>query len=107
MKVRTFETRSGQKPVDDFVKAQDQSTISKIAFRIDILEKFGPRLSMPYSRKITDQLYELRIRGKVEIRILYGFKNNEAVLLHAFKKKQDKIPQREIETAQSRLLTLD
>ncbi len=103
MNVKTFETKSGQQPVDDFIKAQDQSTISKIAFRIDLLERFGSRLGMPYAKKITGHLYELRIKGKVEVRIIYGFKNNEAILLHIFKKKQDKIPQKEIEIAEKRL----
>ena len=62
---------------------------------------------MPYAKKITDQLYELRIRGKVEIRIIYGFKNNEAVLLHIFKKKQNKIPRKEINTAEERFSLID
>lgn len=107
MTVRTFETRSGQKPIDDFIKAQDQSTISKIAFRIDLLERFGPRLGMPYSKKIADNLYELRIRGKVEIRILYVFKGDEAILLNIFKKKQDKISPKEIDLATQRLRSIE
>lgn len=107
MNVKTFETKSRQKPVDDFIKAQEQSTVTKIAFRIDLLEKFGPNLGMPYSKKITSDLYELRVRGKVEIRILYCFKNGEATLLHIFKKKQDKIPQKEIKLAESRISLVD
>lgn len=107
MIVKTFETKSGQKPVDDFIKVQDLSTRKKIAFRINLLERFGMHLGMPYSRKITGNLYELRMRGEVEVRIIYSFKNNYAILLHAFKKKQDKLPQREIETARSRLSVLD
>lgn len=107
MIVKTFETKSAQKRVDDFIKVQDLSTRKKIAFRINLLERFGMHLGMPYSRKITGNLYELRMRGKVEVRIIYSFKNNYAVLLHVFKKKQDKLPQREIETARSRLSALD
>lgn len=107
MNVKTFETKSGQKPVDDFIKAQDQSTIAKIGNKIDLLERFGHLLPMPYSKKVTDELYELRIRGRAEVRILYSFVSNEVILLHAFVKKQDKIPRKEIETAQSRLSALD
>lgn len=107
MKVKTFETKSGQKPIDEFIKLQDQPTISKIAFRIDLLEQFGARLGMPYAKKITDKLYELRIRGKVDIRVLYAFRNNQALLLHIFKKKQDKIPLKEIKTAEERLKLVD
>ena len=106
MKVKTFETKSGQKPIDDFIKQQDDSTVAKISFRIDLLEKFGSSLGMPYSKKITNNLYELRIRGKVEVRILYTVKNSEAILLNIFKKKTDKIPLREIKVAQERLRLL-
>jgi len=107
MKVKTFETKSGQKPIDDFIKEQDQPTINKIAFRIDLLERFGARLGMPYAKKITDQLYELRVRGKVEIRIIYACKSNEAILLHIFKKKRDKVPPKEIEVANKRFMLVD
>ena len=106
MKVKTFESKSGQKPIDDYIKRQDQSTISKIVFRIDLLGRFGPRLGMPYAKKITSELYELRIRGKVETRIIYGFKDDEAILLHIFKKKQDKIPQKEVELATRRFTNI-
>ena len=107
MIIKTFETKTGKKPVDNFIKSMDQSTISKISFRIDLLEKFGGKLPMPYSKKITDVLYELRIRGKVEIRVIYAFRNNQAILLHIFKKKQDKIPGKEIEVANKRLMLVD
>lgn len=107
MKVKTFETRSGGKPIDDFIKGQDTLTRKKIAFLINLLERFGKHLSMPYSKKITDKFYELRVRGKVEIRMIYAFEGNEAILLNIFKKKQDKIPRREIETAKTRLIALD
>ncbi len=107
MKVQTFETKSGQKPIDDFIKEQDLRTRKKIAFLINLLERFGMHLGMPYSRKITDKFYELRVRGKVEIRIIYTFKHRNAILLNIFKKKQDKISRREIETANARLTVLD
>lgn len=107
MKIKIFETSSGQRPVDDFINQQDLSTRKKIAFRINLLERFGLHLGMPYSKKIANDLYELRVRGTVEVRIIYGFKNDFVVLLHAFKKKQDKIPAREIETAASRYLLIE
>lgn len=107
MNVKTFESNTGKKPVDDFFKSQDQSTIAKISHKIDMLEQFGKHLGMPYSKKITNNLYELRIRGKVEIRILYGFKGDGVILLHAFNKKKDKIATKDIKTASVRLGTID
>ena len=107
MRIKTYESKSGQKPIDDFIKEQDIPTRKKIAFLINLLERFGMHLGMPYSRKITDKFCELRVRGKVEIRIIYTFRGNDAILLNIFKKKQDKIPRREIETAKARLPVLD
>ena len=52
MKVKTFETKSGQKPIDEFIKMQDQPTISKITFRIDLLEQFGARLVCPMPKRL-------------------------------------------------------
>jgi len=107
MRIKIFEARSGQRPVDDFIYQQDLSTRKKIAFRLNLLERFGLQLGMPYSKKITNNLYELRIRSTVEVRIIYGAKNDFIVLLHGFKKKQNKIPAKELETAIGRLKQLE
>lgn len=61
---------------------------------------------MPHSKKLTTDLYELRIRGKQETRIIYGFIKNNIYLLHAFKKQKQQTPRKEIETALKRLCSL-
>lgn len=98
-----FESERGEKPVEEFVKAQQLQTQSKITHLTDLLEEYGPMLGMPHVKKITHQLYELRIRGKEEIRIFFAFKDTNIYLLHGFKKKTQKIPQKEIEIASKRL----
>lgn len=98
-----FETNRGEKPVNEFVKSLDEKTQSKTAQAIDLLERFGNLLRMPYSKKITGELYELRIRSKQEVRIIYCFKNRNIHLLHAFKKQTQKTPRKEIELALKRL----
>lgn len=102
-KIIAFETLRGEKPVEKFIKSLDASTIAKAAHEINLLEQHGPYLSMPHSKKLEAGLYELRIRGKPEVRILYTFIKNEIYLLHAFKKKTQKTPQKEIKTASKRL----
>ncbi|MBT3864973.1 type II toxin-antitoxin system RelE/ParE family toxin [Candidatus Peregrinibacteria bacterium] len=62
---------------------------------------------MPHSKKIDDKLFELRIRGKKEVRIIYCFYRNTIILLHAFVKKTQKIPKRSILVAKNRLNSLD
>lgn len=94
------------KKVKDSIESLEDETVSKAFERIDLLEKFGHELKMPYSKKISKDLFELRIRGKQELRILYTF-NKGAVLLHAFVKKSFKIPRKEIQIAIKKLKSLD
>jgi len=49
----------------------------------------------------------LRIRGQQEIRLIYVFGSNRAIILHGFIKKSQKIPQKELIVAQQKLLLLD
>lgn len=73
---------------------------------ITLLENFGPFVKMPYSKKIAPRLYELRIKGAESIRTLYTQIGQVYYLIHAFKKKTDKIPKREIKTALDRVKEL-
>ena len=74
---------------------------------INLLEEFGERLRMPHSKYIRSNLFELRVRGKQEIRIFYCFGKNGAYLLHGFIKKSQNTPNREIVQALRSQLTLD
>lgn len=93
--------------VETFITKLEKSTIAKVLRTIDLLEHFGNHLGMPHSKNIDRSLFELRIRGQQEIRLIYAFYNNKAVILHGFIKKSQKIPQKEIIVAQSKFLTLD
>lgn len=90
-----------------FVTKLEKTTIAKVLRTIDLLERFGHQLGMPHSKNIDSSLFELRMRGQQEIRLIYTFHNNQAVILHGFVKKSQKIPQKEIAVAQRKLLTLD
>jgi phage-related protein len=72
----------------------------------DLLANLGHTLPMPYSKKLTKELSELRIKGKNEIRIIYTQINGIYILLHAFAKKTQKTPFKEIQIAENRRLTL-
>ena len=101
-----FESSRSEKFVEEFIKTLDEPTAAKTIHVIDLLEKYGPQLGMPHARKLTADLYELRIRGRHEIRILYSFVKKDIYLLHAFVKKKQKTPRKEIDTALKRLQTL-
>jgi phage-related protein len=74
------------------------------AFRlIDRLRRFGNHLEMPDSRALGSGLFELRGTGRSIIRIFYTYHNNDAVLLHIYLKKSQKIPTQELRLARKRM----
>ena len=95
------------KKVEDYILNLKMPDSAKISRTIELLEQFGSNLGMPHSKKINNKLFELRARGKREIRIIYTFHENEIVLVHIFTKKTRKIPKKEISTAEKRLNSLD
>lgn len=102
MKILFFDNK-----LEKFIWSLEKSTIAKVLRTIDLLEKFGNKLEMPHSKKIDGDLFELRVRGKQEVRIFYIFNEGGAVLLHACIKKTGKIPARELSTVRAKLRTLD
>jgi len=101
-----FESKRGERFVKEFIDEQNPIVKGKYIGMIDLLLEYGPFLSSKYTKKIKNGLYELRITGKEQIRVFYTVRQKNIFLLHAFKKKTQKIPKKEIETALSRLDTI-
>lgn len=101
MIVKTFDIK-----VEDFITSLDKPTYAKVSRTIVLLRTFGNELRIPYSKSLGSNLFELRARGQQEIRIFYTFYADKAILLHAFIKKTQNTPLREIETAKTKLKTL-
>ena len=93
--------------LERFIESLEKPTIAKVLRIIDLLEKFGQKLGLPHTKKISTHLFELRISGKQEIRIFYSFHKSQILLLHGFIKKSQKIPQKEIKIALQKLKLLD
>ena len=87
--------------VETFLEALSEKEIAKTIRTVELLEEFGNDLGMPHSKHLSDGLLELRIRGKREIRIFYCFDKNRAILLHAFVKKTQKTPEKELSKARN------
>jgi phage-related protein len=102
-KVNFLSTLRGDYPVKDFIEEQDPVIRSKIALSILLLKNQGPFLKPPYIKKLQDKLYELRIPGTIQIRIFYTIYHSEYYLLHAFIKKAQKTPNRELKIAVDRM----
>lgn len=75
---------------------------------VGLIEKFGPRIGIPYTRPLGSGLFEIRARGKEGIaRVMFCMlPGKELVLLNAFIKKSQKTPSREIALARKRMREL-
>jgi hypothetical protein len=58
-------------PVEEFLKALDSPGRDRAAAKIDLLSEMGTRLGPPHVKHIQGKLWELRVAGKRQIRILY------------------------------------
>ena len=99
--VKFYPAPRGNYPVKDFIQQMDKKSRAKIWRCIALLEEHGPNLLRPYADYVKDKIRELRIKlyaGNVRILYFFFLKNN-IILLHAFKKKTQKLPEREIEQA--------
>ena len=106
-KYKNMEVRFFDENLERFVHTLQKPTISKVLRAIDLIQQFGPHLRMPHSKHIGEGLFELRIRGVEEVRLIYTFHKNAAMLLHGFLKKSKRISRKEIELAMQKLCTLD
>jgi phage-related protein len=104
-KIQFYKFKTGRCPVQEYFDSLTNKQFEKISFVLDIIEKtdITPR---KYFKKLkgADDLWEVRARhGNNIFRILGFFDGPEFVILnHGFTKKTQKIPQKEISTAQKR-----
>jgi len=90
----------------NFLKSLDDDLATKVFGLLEILDELGLRLGPPKLKKITKEIYEVRIVAKISVRILCSFSNEDIYILHAFVKKSQKIPRKELEKAIHRLMYL-
>ncbi len=92
--------------VDAFIETCEKRVRAKISRRFLMLEKFGPMIRMPYSRYILPGVFELRTTGKDNVRLVYAFINDKAVVFYAFIKKTEEISAHEIGLIKQKLKNL-
>ncbi len=104
-KVVLYRSPSGDYPVQQFIDSLEIKAQSKVRNTVKLLQEFGIRLGLPHVKKLTGtDLWELRILGSDSLRLVYvAVTGRTFVLLHGFKKKKDKTPQKEIKIAEDRL----
>lgn len=101
IKVVFYDTESGAQPAMDYLNALPLKMRAKMLWTIKLFENNGTDLREPYSKKLRDEIFELRAKKGSDIsRVLYFFVHDgKAVLTHGFTKKSQRTPAGEIERA--------
>ena len=101
MNIEFYEDQKGARPVEEFMdNLTNRTEINQIAVHMRELKAQSYRLQRPMSAPLGDGIHELRPGPN---RILYGFNQGAAVLLHALRKKTQETPSRDIDVALKRL----
>lgn len=103
-RVTYYISSSGSNPVKEFLDTNLKAKVKALRTFSNI-EEYGLISAIPHIKKLTGTpLWEIRILGEDSIRVLYVIRQGKQILLlHAFVKKTNKIPLREIKIALIRL----
>ena len=96
-----YEKENGEQPAKEFMLSLDKKLRAKLADTIMILQDNGYELREPYSKHISEGIFELRAKQGSDItRVMYFFYVDQHIILtNGFIKKTQKTPQSEIEKA--------
>lgn len=99
--VEFYEKANGEQPAKEFLLSLDKKLRAKLADTIMILQDNGYELREPYSKHISEGIFELRAKQGSDItRVMYFFYvDRHIILTNGFIKKTQKTPQSEIEKA--------
>lgn len=99
------ELESGRNPVEEFLDSLDSSQAQKVAWTLQLVEELD-RVPTQYFKKLagTDEIWEVRVQTGGNIFRLLGFLDGVSLIIlnHAFQKKTQKTPVREIRVAEQR-----
>ncbi len=104
-KVKFYQDNKGNIPVIEYLEKVGKREKAKILKYIEFLRMNNGYLDEPYSRHIRGKIRELRVDfSKNKHRIFYfTFIKKTIILLHAFLKKTQKTPIKEIKKAETNL----
>jgi phage-related protein len=104
-KIKFYRFENGKCPVKDYLESLSNKQVEKVFFVLDIVEQFNI-VPKKFFKKLeaTDDIWEVRVQHGNNIFRLFGFfdGNDLVVLDHAFTKKTQKIPHKEIKVAEQR-----
>ncbi len=96
---------NGKCPIEDYLDSLSQKQVEKVFFVLDLIERLN-MVPRKFFKKLeaTDNIWEARVQhDNNNFRLLGFFDGNELVILnHAFTKKSQKTPKKEIKKAEKR-----
>jgi len=103
--IHFYRTESGKSPVIEFLDSLSSKQAQKVTWVLQLVEDIDI-IPKQYFKKLvnTDDIWEVRVQIGNNIFRLLGFLDGEQliVLNHAFQKKTQKTPKKEIELAEQR-----
>ena len=104
--IHFYRTSTGSCPIEEFLDSLDGKQAQKVAWVLQLVEEMD-NVPVQYFKKLvnTDGIWEVRVQISGNIFRLLGFLENErlVILNHAFQKKTQKTPRKEIKIAESRM----
>ena len=96
-----YEKENGECPTEEFLFSLDRKMRAKMTGLLEILEEKGNLLREPYSKHLSDGIFEIRCKtGSDIVRVLYFFYcGGKIILTNGFIKMTQKTPLRQIKTA--------
>ncbi|SNX59676.1 Phage-related protein [Nitrosomonas ureae] len=103
--IHFYRSESGACPVEDFLDSLSGEQVQKVTWVLQLIEDLEV-IPAQYFKKLvnTDDLWEVRIQAGNNIFRLLGFLEGKQVVIlnHAFQKKTQKTPAKEILIAEAR-----
>lgn len=106
LEVVFYRSENNQEPVREWLKSLPQEDKKTIGEAIKTVQ-FGYPIGMPLVKKMSANLWEVRVSLDNRIaRVLFTINNQTMILLHGFIKKTQKTPIQELDIAKNRLRKL-
>ncbi len=99
-KIAYYRTETNE-PIKDFIDSKPEKVQLKMLTYMKLLSERGTKLREPYSKKIANGLFELRIEySSNQYRMFYFFWHKGTIaIVHAVDKKTQKLKQKDIDLA--------
>lgn len=90
--------------VSAFAQELPEQVRAKLFWSIELLREFGLGVGRPYVAPVRDRIWELRVANRGNhYRFLFFIAEGAAVLVHGFRKKTPKVPERDLDLAVTRM----